>query len=90
MIRPEDDLLHRSANGADDPYWNESAWFGFTVPERTLTGWFYFYHRPNMGYTVGGVALWDPSGEHLWDCLHYDWGTTRQAPRCTTSPWTTA
>jgi len=71
MIRPEDDLLHR---GSDDPHWNESAWFGFTVPERTITGWVYFYHRPNMNFTVGGVALWDPSGENTWNCLHYDWG----------------
>jgi hypothetical protein len=80
MIRPEDDLLHRAAPGFDDPYWNESAWFGFTVPERTLTGWFYFYHRPNMNYTVGGVALWDPSGENQADCLYYDWGTPIATP----------
>jgi hypothetical protein len=72
MIVPQDDLLHR---GSADPYWNESAWFGFTVPERSLTGWVYCYHRPNMNFSVGGVALWDPSGEHAWDCLYYDWGT---------------
>jgi hypothetical protein len=32
------------------------------------------FHRPNMGISVGGVALWDPSGEHPHDCLYYDWG----------------
>ena len=77
MIRPEDDRLHR---GSVDPYWNESAWFGFTAPERTLTGWVYFYHRPNMQYSVGGVALWDPSGENTWDCLYYDWGNPAALP----------
>lgn len=69
MIRPEDDSFHP---GSDDPYWNESAIFLFMVPERELSGWFYFYHRPNMNYTVGGLALWDRSGEETYDCLHYD------------------
>jgi hypothetical protein len=78
MITPADDHFHRRS---DDPYWNESAWFGFTVPERTLTGWFYFYHRPNMSYTVGGVALWDPSGENHSDCLYYNWGTPAAMPK---------
>ena len=77
LISPEDDSFHR---GPTDPYWNESAWFGFTVPERTLTGWVYFYHRPNMRYSVGGVALWDPSGENQVDCLYYDWGNTVPLP----------
>ena len=73
MIRPEDDYWHPRS---DDPYWNESAWFGFNIPERLISGWVYFYHRPNMNYTVAGTALWDPSGEHEWDCLYYDWGET--------------
>jgi hypothetical protein len=73
MLTPTDDRFHPRS---DDPYWNESAWFGFNIPERLISGWVYFYHRPNMNYTVGGVALWDPSGEHEWDCLHYDWGET--------------
>jgi hypothetical protein len=75
--RPEDDLLHR---GSDDPSWNESAWFGFTVPEHTLTGWVYFYHRPNMHHSVGGVALWDPTGMNTWDCRYYDWGNPVELP----------
>jgi hypothetical protein len=77
VIGPEDDRLHR---GSTDPYWNESAWFGFTVPEQLITGWVYFFHRPNMNYSVGGVALWDPSGENQWDCLYYDWGNTVPLP----------
>ncbi|WP_028935463.1 DUF7065 domain-containing protein [Pseudonocardia spinosispora] len=77
MIIPEDDQFHL---GSTDPYWNESAWFGFTVPDRDLTGWVYFYHRPNMRYSVGGIALWDPSGENQIDCLYYDWGNTVPLP----------
>ena len=71
MILPSDDYLHPRDN---DPYWNESSWISFMIPERKLTGHVYFYHRPNLGYIVGGVSVWDPSGEYPWDCLHYDWG----------------
>jgi len=30
----------------DDPHWNESAWFGMTIPERQASAYVYFYHRP--------------------------------------------
>jgi hypothetical protein len=69
----EDDLFHA---GSADPYWNESALFCFNVPERLLSGFVHFYHRPNMHYTVGGVGLWDPSGETELDCLYYDFSET--------------
>jgi hypothetical protein len=73
VITARDDYFHPRSS---DPYWNESAWFGFRIPERLISGWVYFYHRPNMNYTVAGTALWDPSGEHEWDCLYYDWCET--------------
>lgn len=77
MIKVEDDFFHTKSQ---DPYWNESSWFGFQLPERRMTGYVYFYHRPNLGYTVGGVALWDPTGENVHDCLHYDWGDPYPMP----------
>lgn len=58
---------------ADDLYWNESAWFALSVPERDIHGFIYYFFRPNMGMLVGGPALWDPSGAFSWNCLHYDW-----------------
>lgn len=73
MIKPADDYFHPRN---DDPHWNESGWFGFNVPERKINGWLYMYHRPNMNYTLGGVAVWDPSGEQTWDCLFHDWHHT--------------
>lgn len=77
MIAPSDDSFHpRSA----DPYWSESAWFGFTVPEREMGGYVYFYHRPNMNLTAGGVMLWDPSGDSQYDCLAFDWDNTQALP----------
>src|SRR5262245_61896586 len=76
-VRPEDDLLHERS---DDPYWNESAWFGFEMPEREMTGFVYMHHRPNMNYTCGGVAFWDPSGDKTYDCAYYDWGDPWATP----------
>lgn len=57
----------------DDPYWNESAWFSFSVPEREIHGMVYYFFRPNMNLLMGGPILWDGTGSHPWDCLYYDW-----------------
>jgi hypothetical protein len=76
-ISVEDDLFHDPGN---DPYWNESAWFGFNIPERQISGWVYFYHRPNMKYSIGGLALWDPTGQNTYDCLYYNVGDTVELP----------
>ncbi|MGW5113319.1 DUF7065 domain-containing protein [Nocardia sp. NPDC004123] len=70
-IFPADDYLHEPS---PSPYWNEVGWFSFMAPERDLCGFLYMYHRPNAGYTVAGVAVWDPAGTETYDCLLYDWG----------------
>jgi len=75
MLLTSDDYFHKDEQ-SDNPYWNESAWFAFNIPEKSLNGFVYFYHRPNMAYTNGGVALWDPSGEEMYDCIYYDFGNT--------------
>ncbi|MCV7102784.1 hypothetical protein [Mycobacterium palustre] len=55
------------------PHWNESAWFGVVLPERQTTVYVYFFHRPNMSLSAGGVKVWDPSGRSEYDCLGYDY-----------------
>ncbi len=59
--------------GSDDPWWNESAWFGFAIPERAINGFFYYWVRPNMNIVAGGVAVWDAIGSHRDDCRYYHW-----------------
>lgn len=66
--------------GSSDPWWNESAWFGFSIPEREVNGFFYFWHRPNMNLVAGGVAMWDGHGTHRDDCLYYHWYPFNPAP----------
>lgn len=64
----------------DDPYWNESAWFSFSIPERGIHGMIYYFFRPNMNLLMGGPILWDESGAHIWDCLYYDWHHIQPIP----------
>lgn len=65
---------------SEHPHWNESAWFGVTLPEREASAYVYFYHRPNMNLSAGGVKVWDPSGSSEYDCLGYDWDRTQALP----------
>ena len=80
MLLRSDDYFHKDIQ-TDNPYWNESAWFSFSIPERGVNGFVYVYHRPNMNYTTGGVALWDPSGEEMYDCIYYDFSNTFAMPK---------
>lgn len=76
-VLPEDDQFHVRN---DDPYWNESSYVSFSVPERGIQGMFYFYFRPNMNLAVGGPMIWDGSGEEVYDCLHYAWDQCMPIP----------
>jgi hypothetical protein len=58
---------------SDDPYWSENTLLGFNVPERNLSGFVYYYFRPNMNLVVAGPAIWDNSGEDVYNCLYYGW-----------------
>src|SRR5919201_1153848 len=52
------------------PYWSETSWFTFMVPEHNLNGWFYLYARPNMNLCGAGPTIWDRSGEENFSCLY--------------------
>lgn len=65
---------------SDDPYWNESCWFSFSIPDREIHGLVYYFFRPNMKLLMGGPILWDQTGANPWDCLYYDWHTIQPIP----------
>lgn len=73
---PHDGDFHAAT---DHPDWAESGCFAVSVPERDLTGFVYFFYDARLGTAGGGPALWDPSGEHQYDCRYYDW-QWRQPP----------
>jgi hypothetical protein len=63
-----DDHFHPPTS--DDPYWTETCWFTFAVPERRISGQLYPFFRPNQHITSGGAFLWDESGTQIWNCLY--------------------
>jgi hypothetical protein len=63
-----DDQFHPPST--DDPYWTETCWFTFTVPERRLSGQLYPFFRPNQGVVAAGAFLWDDTGHTTSDVLH--------------------
>jgi hypothetical protein len=65
---------------SDNPYWNESCWFSFSIPEHGIHGMVYYFFRPNMRLMMGGPILWDETGAHAWDCLYYDWHHIQTIP----------
>jgi hypothetical protein len=74
------DVDRFSPTATDDPYWNESCWFSFSIPEREIHGMVYYFFRPNMKLLMGGPILWDGSGANPWDCLYYDWHHLQPIP----------
>lgn len=75
-------------NMTDDPYWSDSAWFSWAIPERGINGFFYYHFRPNMNCMLAGPAMWDNSapnisGQNVWSFLFFDWQLMRTLPRGT-------
>ena len=68
-IDATDEVFH----AGDDPHFNESVWFSFAIPEREMNGFVYFFHNSRTGTSGGGPALWDTSGEDMYNCRFYDW-----------------
>ena len=64
-----DDTFH---DPGDDPWWTETVWFGWMVPERKMLGSFYPFFRPNMGVQAGGVWLFDDTAELPWEVCFFD------------------
>jgi hypothetical protein len=67
--RPEDDDLHPV--GSEDPFWTETAWFAFSLPERGMTGYVYPVFRPNLRICSSGLYLWDASGEREHEARYF-------------------
>ena len=80
MTSLSESLDHFFAEKTDDPYWTESSWFSWAIPEQDICGFFYNHFRPNMNCMLGGPAMWDRSGQHVWDFLFFDWQAMRVLP----------
>jgi hypothetical protein len=68
---PEDDMYHPPESA--DPWWTETAWFSWNVPERNLLGYWYAVIRANLGVTFGGVLVVDDTAVLPWELPVFDW-----------------
>jgi len=56
LLSPADDAFHAAG---EDPWFFESSWWSFYVPERDLGAWIYHWVRPNQSTQGGGCWLYD-------------------------------
>lgn len=68
---PEDDMFHEP--DTDDPWWTETVWFSWMVPERNLLGYWYVVLRKNIGVVFGGVLVFDDTAVLPWELPVFDW-----------------
>lgn len=68
---PEDDMFHEPTT--DDPWWTETVWFSWMVPERNLLGYWYTVFRKNIGVNFGGVLVFDDTAVLPWELPVFDW-----------------
>jgi hypothetical protein len=76
-LTTEDDTFHPRD---DDPWWTETVWFAWMVPERNLLGYFYPMFRPNLGVQAGGVLVFDHTAELPWELPVFDYDWHQQIP----------
>lgn len=69
-VDPLDEKFHPRTT---DPWWGESSFITFRVPERNLMGMLYHYFRPNQNTAMGGPFIWDDSGADMSACLFTGW-----------------
>jgi hypothetical protein len=61
----EDDNLHAPTDS--HPWWTETFWLSFGIPDRHMHVSIYPWFRKNIGMQAGGVLIWDPSSDLPWD-----------------------
>lgn len=63
-----DDGFHLPTD--DDPFWTETSWYSFYVPERRLSGALYPLFRRNLGVCSTGIHLWDDSASAAHEIVY--------------------
>ena len=72
VVATDDDTLHEPTS--PHPWWTETFWLSFGIPERRMQVCVYPWFRPNIGMQAGGVIVWDGSGVLPWDLAFCDYG----------------
>src|SRR5262245_41022034 len=76
-VDPTDESFHpRSAN----PWWGESSFITFRVPEGTLMRMLSHYFRPQQSSFLGGPLTCDDAGPDVSSCLFTGWDWHQSIP----------
>jgi hypothetical protein len=54
----------------DAPYFSQTCWHTFAIPERRLTGQLYGFFLPNLRICAAAAYVWDDSGDTLSTCRY--------------------
>lgn len=54
----------------DDPFWTETSWWSFYVPEKKLSCQLYPFFRPNQDVAACAVFLWNDEGDQVNNALY--------------------
>jgi hypothetical protein len=68
LLSPDDDQFHRPG---DHPWFFESSWWSFYVPERDLGAWIYHWVRPNQSTQGGGCWVYDSTTHSHLEVPYY-------------------
>jgi hypothetical protein len=77
-LTAEDDAWHPRD---DNPWFTETWWNAWMIPERKMLGYFYPVFRHNLGVQAGGVMLFDDKAELEWDIPVFDYGWHEPIPK---------
>ena len=66
---PADDQFHPAPD--DNPYWAETTWWSFNIPEHKIGGWLHATFHTTRGTVTWRVYVWDPSGATPQDLRYF-------------------
>lgn len=75
---PADDDFHTPPD--DNPFWAETTWWSFNVPERKLGGWLHATFNTNRDTVTWRVYVWDPTGARPEELRYFRMATDVPIP----------
>lgn len=67
-LHPDDNFHNPSS---DSPYWTETSWWCFSIPERRLSVQLYPFFRANQHVAAAGVFVWNDQGDRDHNVVYY-------------------
>ncbi len=79
-MKPEEEKLLPIPDGASHE-WSETSMFGFNIPEEGIDCIIYFWHRPVMNISFGGIMIWKGKNTNQVECIYSDYRSAMPMPK---------